>query len=83
MPQGSVEFTTNPLTLINEFAAYLQGKGHGGALYGQSNQGSNHTAMLGQFASFLAGNEKVPHDEAPGILEAFSTALLASVENDC
>nr|XP_028963333.1 uncharacterized protein LOC114826719 [Malus domestica] len=28
--QGSMEFTTNPLSLINEFAAYLQSKEHEG-----------------------------------------------------
>ncbi|CAN6712609.1 unnamed protein product [Malus baccata var. baccata] len=66
MSQGSVEFMKSPLTLINEFAAYLQGKGHGGASSGPNNEGSNHTAMLGKFDWFLAGNEKVPCGEAPG-----------------
>ncbi|KAM1858034.1 hypothetical protein ACFX14_008077 [Malus domestica] len=27
-PQGSMEFTANPLSLINEFVAFLQSKGH-------------------------------------------------------
>ena len=83
MPQGSVDLTTNPLTFINEFAAYLQGKGHGGDSSGSNSEGGNHTAMLGQFVGFLAGNKNVPSNEAPGILKALSTALLTSVENDC
>ncbi|KAM2900227.1 hypothetical protein FF1_006372 [Malus domestica] len=61
---GSMEFTANPLSLINEFAAYLQSKGHEGGSHGQGNEEGSHTAMLGQFASFLAGNEKVPKGEA-------------------
>ncbi|KAB2608121.1 hypothetical protein D8674_011289 [Pyrus ussuriensis x Pyrus communis] len=64
--QGSMEFTANPLSLINEFAAYLQSKGHGGGSHGQGNEEGSHTAMLGQFAGFLAGNEKVPKGEASG-----------------
>ncbi|KAM2117081.1 hypothetical protein ACFX1R_010676 [Malus domestica] len=41
-------------------------KGHGGGSQAQGNEENNHAAMLGQFASFLAGNEKVLRDEAPG-----------------
>ncbi|KAM1345858.1 hypothetical protein FF1_035187 [Malus domestica] len=63
--QGSMEFTANSLSLINEFAAYLQSKGHGGGSQAQGNEKNNHAAMLGQFAGFLAGNEKVSQDEAP------------------
>ncbi|CAN6719124.1 unnamed protein product [Malus baccata var. baccata] len=59
-------FTANPLLLINEFAAYLQSKGHGGGSHGQGNEESSHIAMLGQFAGFHAGNEKVPKGEASG-----------------
>ncbi|CAN6680462.1 unnamed protein product [Malus baccata var. baccata] len=62
--QGSMEFTANPLSLINEFAAHLQSKRHGGGLHGQGNEESSNTAMLGQFAGFLTGNEKVPKGEA-------------------
>ncbi|CAN6686998.1 unnamed protein product [Malus baccata var. baccata] len=64
--QRSMEFTANPLSLINEFAAYLQSKGHGGGSHGQGNEEGSHTAMLGQFVGFLAGNEKVPKGEASG-----------------
>ncbi|KAM0999677.1 hypothetical protein ACFX2A_006518 [Malus domestica] len=62
--QRSMEFTANPLVLIKEFAAYLQSKGHEGGSHGQGNEEGSHTAMLGQFAGFLAGNEKVPKGEA-------------------
>ena len=81
--QGSMEFTANPLSLINEFAAYLQSKGHGGGSQTQGKDEGSHTSMLGQFAGFLAGNEKVSHEDAPGILKAFTTALITSTENDC
>ncbi|CAN6712091.1 unnamed protein product [Malus baccata var. baccata] len=62
----SIEFAANSLSLINEFAAYLQSKGHGGGSQAQGNEENNHAAMLGQFAGFLAGNEKVSRDEALG-----------------
>ncbi|XP_068332795.1 uncharacterized protein [Pyrus communis] len=76
--QGSMEFTANPFSLINEFAAYLQSEGQGGGSQAQGNEEKNHAAMLGQFFGFLNGNEKVSQDEAPGILKAFTTALLTS-----
>ncbi|KAM0993502.1 hypothetical protein ACFX2A_009281 [Malus domestica] len=54
--QGSMEFTANPLSLINEFVPYLQSKGHGGGSQAQSKDEGSHAAMLRQFAGFLAGN---------------------------
>ncbi|XP_068331447.1 uncharacterized protein [Pyrus communis] len=45
--QGSMEFTANPLSLINEFAVYLQSKGHEGGSQAQGNEENNHVAMLG------------------------------------
>ena len=46
-------------------------------------ESKNHFAMLGKFAGFLAEAEGVPHEAAPGIFHAFSTALNNSCVHDC
>ena len=76
---GSVDFNTIPLSLINEFVAYLQSKGHGEAAPTLKVESDNHIALLGQFAGFLANHDHVPLNKASGILNAFSTALQTSV----
>ncbi|KAM2786570.1 hypothetical protein PS2_007446 [Malus domestica] len=80
---GLVDFTANPVTLINEFAAYLQAKNHGEAAQASTGEGNNHTALLGKFAGFLADHDHVSQDLAPGIFKVFSTALQTSIDHDC
>ncbi|XP_068317167.1 uncharacterized protein [Pyrus communis] len=73
---GALKFTTNPAALINEFAMFLHKKQGLGDSEGPLNQcDNNQTALLGQFAGFLAGNEGVVQRDIPGILHSFSTAL--------
>ncbi|PRQ36655.1 putative transcription factor interactor and regulator CCHC(Zn) family [Rosa chinensis] len=59
--EGRLNFTSNPTTLINEFAAYLSKKqmhseGEETAMPGIE----GHTALLGKFAGFLAEIDYVP-----------------------
>ena len=71
-------FTAKPMTLINEFATYLQQKQ-------ESINGSdcgNTTAMLGKFAEFLAESNMVASKDIPGIICAISTALDLSKDHD-
>nr|XP_011467293.1 PREDICTED: uncharacterized protein LOC105352303 [Fragaria vesca subsp. vesca] len=57
--EDMMDFTANPLTLINEFASFLQQK------QGSSENG-NTTAMLGKFAGFLADSNMTQPEEIPG-----------------
>ncbi|KAM1091219.1 hypothetical protein ACFX2J_018529 [Malus domestica] len=65
-----VNFTTNPTTLINDFAAYLHNK----QLHNNGDEAheatvakeKNHTALLGQFAGFLAEHDHVSQKDIPG-----------------
>ncbi|XP_070667819.1 uncharacterized protein [Malus domestica] len=81
--EGMVNFTTNPATLINDFAAYLHNKQ---VLNNRDKapvaEEKNHTALLGKFASFLAKHDHVSQKDIPGIFSAFSTTLNASNEHD-
>ncbi|KAI5327777.1 hypothetical protein L3X38_027173 [Prunus dulcis] len=70
---------TNPADLINEFSAYLHTK------KGSTSEvltGGNQTALLGQFAGFLAESNRVPQGDVPGIMCALSTALNVSHSHD-
>lgn len=80
---ASVDFTANPLSLINKFAAYLQSKWHGEVVPTPKVDSDNHIALLGQFARFLANHDHVHPDKASGIFNAFSIALQTSIELDC
>lgn len=78
-----LNFTANPIALINEFTTYLRKKQlHNDYEEAPVSQGKNHTILLGKFASFLAENDRVPHRDILGILNVFLTALNASSEND-
>ena len=69
-------FTANPAALINEFAAFLHKKQMVGECEENISHGSsNQTALLGQFAGFLAESEGIAHQDIPGFLKSFSTAL--------
>lgn len=63
-----VDYSTNPINLINEFASFLQQKQG-------SSAGGNATAMLGKFAGFLAESHLAEPDDIPGIMCCLSTAL--------
>ena len=76
---GLMNFTANPANLINEFSAYLHTK------KGSTSEvltGENQTALLGQFAGFLAESNRVPQGDVPGIMCALSTALNVSHSHD-
>ncbi|XP_062026215.1 uncharacterized protein LOC133742542 [Rosa rugosa] len=57
-----MNFTSNPITLINEFATYLQKKQ--GSL--ESNENGSTTSMLGKFAGFLAKSNMASSEDIPG-----------------
>ena len=68
------QFTANPATLINEFAAYLHQK------KGREDRAAEHedgstSALLGKFAGFLADADRLPQQGMKGIMNAFKTAL--------
>ncbi|XP_068309849.1 uncharacterized protein [Pyrus communis] len=68
------QFTANPATLINEFAAYLHQK------KGREDRAAEHedgstSALLGKFAGFLADADRSPQQGMKGIMNAFKTAL--------
>lgn len=73
-----LNFTTNPVALINEFASYLQLKqgSEPEAVIGDS------TALLGKFAGFIAEADGLAKNDIPRILKTFSTTLHASIMND-
>ncbi|XP_068344010.1 uncharacterized protein [Pyrus communis] len=48
---GSMNFTANPADLLNEFSTYLQTRK---GSTGETSTGESQTALLGQFAGFLA-----------------------------
>ena len=73
-----VNFTSNPITLINEFANFINSK-QGGMNSGES---GNTTALLGKFAGFLENSNLAPKKDIPGIITAFSTALDISKNGD-
>ncbi|KAM2621688.1 hypothetical protein TB2_026408 [Malus domestica] len=60
--------SSSPITLINEFANFLQQK------QGTTNH-ENPAAMLGKFAGFLEQSSSVSQNDVPGIVATISTAL--------
>ncbi|KAM5569030.1 hypothetical protein ABKV19_016516 [Rosa sericea] len=60
----SIDFSSNPAALLNEFAAYLQTK-KGNSECEMLTDG-NSTALLGKFAGFLADSDCVKSEEIPG-----------------
>ncbi|CAB4272952.1 unnamed protein product [Prunus armeniaca] len=66
---GPSNFTSNPVSLINEFAAYLQKKNGGDESKGVTNSRSeNSIALLGKFAGFLAKSDKFWHEDIPDLV---------------
>lgn len=81
---GLLDFTSNPVTLINEFAFDLQCKkwnSESEKVAGTDYE--DHCALLGKFSRFLAKAEGVPHKATPGVFNAFSTTLNTSRVHDC
>ncbi|CAB4304375.1 unnamed protein product [Prunus armeniaca] len=63
---GPSNFTSNLVSLINEFAAYLQKKNGGDESKGVTNsRNENSIALLGKFAGFLAESDKFSHEDIP------------------
>ncbi|KAM2926468.1 hypothetical protein FF1_043833 [Malus domestica] len=56
-------FTSNPISLINEFVAILQRKNR--TTENEKMITENSTAMLGKFIGFLAGSDTTTHDNIP------------------
>ncbi|PRQ34018.1 putative RNA-directed DNA polymerase [Rosa chinensis] len=73
-----MKFTSNPITIINEFATYLQKKQ--GSL--ESNENGSTTAMLGNFAGFLSKSNMASLEDILGIICAISIALDVSKNHD-
>lgn len=73
---GLSNFTSSPVTLINEFATYLQTKQN-------KNETKNSLAFLGDFLGFVVTNESVLAEETPSILNTFTLAFTASKVHDC
>ncbi|KAM2670201.1 hypothetical protein EV1_006165 [Malus domestica] len=60
------QFTANPATLLNEFAAYLQqkkGRDEGSV----DHEDGSTTALMGKFAGFLADADCVPQTDLKGL----------------
>ena len=70
----SVDFTTNPCSLINDFAVFLQQK--------KKLNEHDHNALLSNFSEFLAEADHVKDSDISGILTAFKTALIINSESD-
>ena len=77
---GMTNFSTNPMSLINEFADFLQKKQ--GSSQPDEVTTENPTAMLGKFAGFLANSESTSKGNIPGIISAIFTTFNANVTHD-
>ncbi|KAM1954396.1 hypothetical protein ACFX1T_023743 [Malus domestica] len=75
-----VNFTSNLISLINEFATFLQRKNR--TAKNENMITENSTTMLGKFAGFLAGSDTTTHGNIPGIVSALSIALNAHLTHD-
>lgn len=73
--EDSMKFTENPITLINEFAAYIQQRYEG-------KSSGDTTALLGKFVGFIADSEIATPVEIPGIIFTLSTALDMNKNHD-
>ena len=75
-------FSSNPVTLLNEFSNYLHDK-HGQGIVQEREQGHDTpTALLSKFAGFLANANVANSENSQGILSAFMTALEISSTPD-
>ena len=68
------------MSLINEFAAFLQKKQRISKPDEVTTE--NPTAMLGKFVGFLADSESTSKGNIPGIISVISTTLNANVTHD-
>jgi len=73
---GLSDFTSSPVTLVNEFATYLQTKQN-------KNETKKSFTFLGDFSGFLVTNKSVLAEETPSILNTFTLALTVSKVHDC
>jgi len=71
---GLSDFTSSPVTLMNEFATYLQTKQN-------KNETKNSLAFLGDFSGFLVTNKSVLAEETR--VNTFTLALTVSKVHDC
>jgi len=73
-PSSNVEkFSTNPSTLLNDFATYLKENGDSS----MTASASDSMALFGKFAGFLANSAHIPQENTEGIFTAFKSALIA------
>ncbi|KAM2156938.1 hypothetical protein ACFX1R_042567 [Malus domestica] len=77
---GMANFSTDHVSLINEFADILQKKQ--GSIEPDEMTLENLTAMLGKFVIFLADSENTLKSNIPGIINAISTTLIVNVTHD-
>ena len=75
-------FTSSPIDLINEFASYIYAKQGTKQNTNIAEENKDSSALIGQFAGFLAANKSVPAEDTQGILNAFSSALIISNVHD-
>jgi hypothetical protein len=68
--QGDMVNNSNPISLINEFAAFLKMKEEKGA-----SSSANSTALLGNFAGLADRSENPFYGKTEGMSKALSTAL--------
>ncbi|KAM0985860.1 hypothetical protein ACFX13_013305 [Malus domestica] len=80
LTDGMANFSTNHVSLINEFAAFLQKKQ--GRTEPDEMTPENPTTMLGKFAGFLVDSENTSKGNILGIISAISTVLNANVTHD-
>jgi hypothetical protein len=79
---GLSTFTSSPVDLINEFASYLHVKQSAKQSVSDLEENKDSSALIGQFTGFLAANKNVLAPNVPGILNAFSSALIVSNVHD-
>ncbi|KAM2935148.1 hypothetical protein COP2_032886 [Malus domestica] len=77
---GMANFSTNHVSLINEFDVFLQKKQ--GSTEPNEMTPETPTAMLGKFAGFLADSKNTSNGNIPGIISVISTTLNANVTHD-
>jgi hypothetical protein len=79
---GLSTFTSSPVDIINEFASYLHVKQSAKQSVSDLEENKDSSALIGQFTGFLAANKNVLAPNVPGILNAFSSALIVSNVHD-
>nr|TKR98727.1 hypothetical protein D5086_0000200440 [Populus alba] len=71
-----ISLFNHQVDIINEFASYLHAKQGAKQNGGDLEENKDSSALIGQFAGFLAANKNVSALDLPGILNAFSSALI-------